>query len=928
MTITDQSHINRIREALWHSPESGASIMIGAGFSRNAKKAGPHSSEFPLWQDITAELCRKLYPPGDKKLFEWALKESSGTSGFLRLAQEYEAAFGRGNLNSLLKMIVPDDDYAPDEIHLRLLRLPWRDVFTTNWDSLLERTQPLIPERKYCVVRTQDEIPSATMPRIFKLHGSFPAHTPFIVTEEDYRTYPKLFSPYVNTVQQSMMETVFCLIGFSGDDPNFLHWSGWVRDNLGKLAPKIYIAGWLELSPHRRRMLEERNVVPIDVSFHPNASKWPEHLRHRYATEWILHTLENGQPYDITEWPTPPDRHKSVIPDLLLPVENVVADAPVEVSMPLNKDKISASLVDQVRSAMKDWKYNREIYPGWLFIPPDKRFLIESSMQEWEPVVLQALPEFSLIEQLFMIRELVWRREYLLEPLSEDLEHAAEAILSQIDCQNRTINAVEDQSIIWADVREAWRELGMSLITMARQRFDRELFDSRLDAISPFLNDNPEVTQRIQHEKCIRALNDFEFLTLKDLLKKWVLENCDPAWMARKAAILVEIGRNDEGIRLLNKSLTIVREGQSSRRPLASSSREGWILWLAIAFQHDFLRKTDEILKAQPAFKRWKELSNLQCDAFQQKQTFLSELKGDPEKEDAPLFDFGVRRGRTICYSNTEHDKRISARRSIRLTEVAGLPPCISHMVVSSDLLSLAALNLKDENGPLSVRLALRVATSESDRTLNLVLTRSRVAAMPKEDVVKIVELITNAIPYVLSEFGRESRESDIWVSRLRVLLEALSRLVLRLSKDHAKTIFLQALSYYGMKNIAIHPWLGTSIDHLLTRTWETLPKSIRTDMVLDILSAPIVGNDGFEAFHNYPDPGKLLIDNEDIPNISRLPELDGRWSGIVNLISHGLKGKIDTREKAAFRVVPLVFWDILAESEKELIAKSLWDPI
>ncbi len=71
------------------------------------------------------------------------------------------------------------------------------------------------------------------------------------------------------------MGSVFCLLGFSGDDPNFLHWSGWVRDNLGSAAPKIYLAGWLGLSLHRRRMLETRNVIPIDLAQHPKADEWP-----------------------------------------------------------------------------------------------------------------------------------------------------------------------------------------------------------------------------------------------------------------------------------------------------------------------------------------------------------------------------------------------------------------------------------------------------------------------------------------------------------------------------------------------------------------------------------------------------------------------------------------------------------------------------
>ena len=46
MMIPDQSHINRIRAALWKSPEGFASVMVGAGFSRNARKAGPTRARF------------------------------------------------------------------------------------------------------------------------------------------------------------------------------------------------------------------------------------------------------------------------------------------------------------------------------------------------------------------------------------------------------------------------------------------------------------------------------------------------------------------------------------------------------------------------------------------------------------------------------------------------------------------------------------------------------------------------------------------------------------------------------------------------------------------------------------------------------------------------------------------------------------------
>jgi len=103
-------------------------------------------------------------------------------------------------------------------------------------------------------------------PRIVKLHGSFPSHSPFIITEEDYRTYPAKSAPFVNMVRQSMMENTFCLIGFSGDDPNFLHWVGWVRDNLGTDTTRIYLCGILNISPPQRRVLESRGVTPIYLS--------------------------------------------------------------------------------------------------------------------------------------------------------------------------------------------------------------------------------------------------------------------------------------------------------------------------------------------------------------------------------------------------------------------------------------------------------------------------------------------------------------------------------------------------------------------------------------------------------------------------------------------------------------------------------------
>src|SRR6266852_3247689 len=188
--LPDMANVLCIREALWrHKVLGSASIMVGAGFSRNADPLSSTTRLMPNWSEMAEALCHPLYPLDDARR-QGALHEASGTSGFLRLAQEYQAAFGPSLLNDKIRNLVPDLDYRPGDLHKRLLRLPWADVFSTNWDSLLERACGDVFERSYDIVRTVGEIPFTMRPRIVKLHGTFPGHDPFIFTEEEYRTYP------------------------------------------------------------------------------------------------------------------------------------------------------------------------------------------------------------------------------------------------------------------------------------------------------------------------------------------------------------------------------------------------------------------------------------------------------------------------------------------------------------------------------------------------------------------------------------------------------------------------------------------------------------------------------------------------------------------------------------------------------------------
>jgi len=309
--IPDQVHINSLRNALWSGPTYGrAAVMVGAGFSLNAVPIEPGIGKFPTWNGLMETLIGQLTSDRpDSKAAKALLNESKSTSGALKLSQEYMDLHDRVRLDNLIKSSVPDQKYHPSDLHRLLLELPWSDIFTTNWDTLLERAADEVHDRRYEVLLTMDDIPLAHRPRIVKLHGSFPSNRPFILTEDDFRKYPSEFAPFVNLVQQSMMENIFCMIGFSGEDPNFLAWSGWVRDNLGDQRPTIYLVGLLNLRPGQRSMLEKRKITPIDLSdvFHSSeADAIPTSQKYALAYRWFIRNLMKGRPGDPLIWPQPP----------------------------------------------------------------------------------------------------------------------------------------------------------------------------------------------------------------------------------------------------------------------------------------------------------------------------------------------------------------------------------------------------------------------------------------------------------------------------------------------------------------------------------------------------------------------------------------------------------------------------------------------
>ncbi len=140
-------YLNEIAERLL---SGHAAVMVGAGFSKNATPNSASGSDFPDWSQLGDIFYEKIH--GKKP------DNQSKYLNVLKLADEVQAAFGRPALDQILRNAIPDDDYEPSLLHKKLLTLPWSDVFTTNYDTLLERARNAVTSKRYEVVVNKEDL--------------------------------------------------------------------------------------------------------------------------------------------------------------------------------------------------------------------------------------------------------------------------------------------------------------------------------------------------------------------------------------------------------------------------------------------------------------------------------------------------------------------------------------------------------------------------------------------------------------------------------------------------------------------------------------------------------------------------------------------------------------------------------------------------
>lgn len=872
--------LNNISSRLW---DGRAAILIGAGFSRNAKPLTNKARQFPMWNDLGDIFYENIYC--EKNLNKY--------SNVLKLGDEVQAAFGRATLDKLIMDHVPDKEYEPSKLHISLLSLPWVDVFTTNYDTLLERACVYVDSRKYDVVLNKSDLMNAERPRIIKLHGSFPSERPFIITEEDYRKYPLDNSPFVNTVQQSLIENTLCLIGFSGDDPNFLNWIGWIRDNLGaENSPKIYLIGLFSFNEAQRKLLEKRNISIVDLSLLGDFGK-DHYLAHQHFIESLYETKNKE---NLIEWPIIKNR------------EHISFDDTPEIKM----EKINRCIIE--------WGSLRKSYPNWLILPESNRSNLWRDTREWLAVVTYDVIWEKYAEINFGY-ELTWRLNKALLPIFND---TAEFLFKLTEKYKDEYT----NNIINKDLDDKYSAIVINLMKFCRQ----ENLTAKWKELNHLLIPNlerltPEVKSEYYYENILHSYFRLNFDEARTKLSNWETNKLLPQHEIKRAGLLAEFGMLDEAINLLEETLSTIRRNSllSSRNiDYSSESQEAYCIYILRMFKRSLKNNNKNDDYTSEYNSRLATLSQYRSDPeneIKYLEIKLESPQGISENSKDTDFDLNRRTVTTYFGGSPAELKSLDAFNFLLLAEELGLPFHIPGMNIFSGMVENASRHIYPYSPEFAIFAIFRTFNKDKAKSL---FNRGRLSLLERKKVEDLFDGYFKKYEQIILKKidERLSDKLEIELSTLSIIPEILSRLVTKVSFEKKKDIITLLLKLYNSEGF--YDFAETK--DLLRRTIASMNDSQKIsliDIFIDYPSKPSNDHLGMGQKYNFITPFECLL-----ASIIKRPNglLKKITSSKIRKDIDDLKSEDqDLRKAASQKLITLYNLDLLNKSDISKLIKNLW---
>lgn len=181
-----------------HVDASSATVFVGAGLSQPM---------YPGWSTLVAPLTDEL---GIEPLQD------------LPQAAQYfvdTVPGGRERLDAHVRTVLGAVGEPPlTPRHVLLAQLPIVELWTTNYDSMIERSlgdpQVFVADQQLAGAIEPDK------PRVYKMHGSLEPPGSLVLTRDDYERYPTSHPRFWALLQAQFLTKSFLFLGLSFTDPN------------------------------------------------------------------------------------------------------------------------------------------------------------------------------------------------------------------------------------------------------------------------------------------------------------------------------------------------------------------------------------------------------------------------------------------------------------------------------------------------------------------------------------------------------------------------------------------------------------------------------------------------------------------------------------------------------------------------------------
>lgn len=885
----DYAHILNIAKKLYRPGKSGAALFVGAGLSRNAARHISGAQKLPLWSDLVSNLKSELQQVSDTQ-------KSASSHDPLQVAEEYRAYFGQSILDDKLREFIDDDSWVPGDLFREILELPWCDVLTTNWDTLLERAAKQ-STRDYAVVNKVRDFTWVSPPRIAKLHGTIGVSDKLIFAEEDYRKYSNELAPFVNFARQVFIENELVLIGFSGSDPNFKKWSGWVRDNFSESARTIYLVGVLDLTASSRRYLESKNITPIDLG--PMVSQeLSGDDRHESALCAFVEELHQLAPDTVEKDIWPIDSHPSLLDSIF------------------NKSRAKNTgddFTEDLEKLISLLKSERTSYPGFLVPDLDTMEILNRQISN-----LQTIPFEKIINRdvkLDLIFELTWRVNVSNSILSTNLKDIIEECLLDSECKLPPIYRAEF-SLAVSHFYRVFEFLGVK-VSEERKRL-MTLIDKVLEKEK--LSNDSRSTLFIH--KYLYLLDNLEIQEAWGVLN--LIQPDDEYIKFQKSLFMLDFGKFLDAKAMAKDAMDSIRNSaQNNPKSLHTMTRydfsDNYYQWIFSEHRFDNRRRTKS-----------REASYLNPNMLiKELSTKIWKINGSsPRSVIKPVFKKGQYKRVHSWGDSSGINLMESVSQMLWLQSKLGIRPLLKG-------LNINFTTLKDEFNHLLKFLPfpcgfpllnhlIRFEQKEEGMGLTRFYSRVAVAAYTADEVAAQIEALLRyeADLFEIIKKGIET-ERNFAISELKIVLEILGRLTLRMQREQIIKRFIALKNCFSSVELQIRDLEGpleTNISSII----DALDSVFESSFIEAYIGFPLLIEISPGRVNNWID-FEILADEFLAPNDSDLVDiLEPRIGEVIRYLEIG-DVTSQQRTDILSRLLPLIKSGLVSQVNLKRIEVALW---